>query len=103
MPALRIWLPSELTRLREASGLVSSNVLAAELGTCRWTVLQKERQLGIIRPPRKIHDKKPSNSKVIAMSPFQRDEYPLPAGHAATWGLLLSLTPSLEGVPWSIS
>lgn len=100
MPAARIWTQDEIDHLRKSDGKVSSDRMALKFGCCRWTVLQKERELGIVRPPRKIHEVRPSRSKYQAASPFPRDDLPLPAGHPATWGLLLSLTPSLEGVAW---
>lgn len=102
MPAKRIWTDAEVLRLREVNGTISSDVLAREIGCCRWVILQKERVIGIVRPERKRADKpRPSRSLYYATTPFPRDENPLPAGHPETWQLLMRNTPCLDGAPFA--
>lgn len=79
---------SQIRRLR-AEG-ASWDSVAATLGLSRWTVIDRGRRIGAMRPPRQV------------MSPADDPERaPLPAGHPQTWSILTAGT-VLEGTPYPL-
>jgi hypothetical protein len=78
---------------RLAAGRATDEAIAASLpGRTPVMVQHKRLALGI------IYSKPCSGEHFRAGS--TKDAESLPTGHPSTWGLLLALTPSLEGSPW---
>ncbi len=90
MPRKLVWTEaqdSQIRRLR-AEG-ASWDTVAAILGLARWTVIDRGRRIGALRPPRQS----------VAQEDPSRD--PLPPGHPRSWGVLTAGT-VLEGTPYPL-
>ena len=87
MPAARIWSEADDNYLREVNGSIPLRQIAEQMGCGPTTVNERERHLGIKRGDQKppAPQERPTRSKYYAGLPYVRDEFPLPAGHPASW------------------
>ena len=91
MPRRLLWTEaqdSQIRRLRTEGA--SWDTIAAVLGMARWTVIDRGRRIGALRPPRQC---------VLPPEDPARD--PLPAGHPRSWSVLTAGT-VLEGTPYPL-
>lgn len=91
MPRRLVWTEaqdSQIRRLRTEGA--SWDTIAAVLGMARWTVIDRGRRIGALRPPRDC---------VPPAEDLSRD--PLPAGHPRSWSVLTAGT-VLEGTPYPL-
>lgn len=91
MPRKLVWTEaqdSQIRRLR-AEGATWETV-AAILGMPRWTVIDRGRRIGALRPPRQFASPSEDPSRE-----------PLPAGHPRSWGVLTEGT-VLEGTAYPL-
>jgi hypothetical protein len=91
MPRKLVWTTAQDTQIRRlrAEG-ASWDTVAAILGLARWTVIDRGRRIGALRPPRQ---------SVLPQEDPARD--PLPPGHPRSWGVLTAGT-LLEGTPYPL-
>jgi hypothetical protein len=88
MPRKTVWTEGQDTQIRRLRTEGATwDIIAIALGLARWTVIERGRIIGVGRVP-------PNAPAALADDPG-RD--PLPAGHAATWGVINRGT-SLDGV-----
>ena len=87
MPAARIWSEADDNYLREMNGSIPLRQIAERMGCGRQSIHERERRLGIKRGDQKppAPQERPTRSKYYAGLPYVRDEFPLPAGHPASW------------------
>jgi hypothetical protein len=91
MPRKLVWTAAQDTQIRRlrAEG-ASWDTVAAILGLARWTVIDRGRRIGALRPPRQ---------SVLPQEDPARD--PLPPGHPRSWSVLTAGT-LLEGTPYPL-
>ena len=91
MPKKLVWTAAQDTQIRRlrAEG-ASWDTVATILGLARWTVIDRGRRIGALRPQRQ---------SVLPQDDLARD--PLPAGHPRSWGVLTAGT-VLEGTPYPL-
>ncbi len=90
MPRRLVWTEaqdSQIRRLRTEGASWES--IAAILGMARWTVIDRGRRIGALRPPRRC------------APPEDPSRDPLPPGHPRSWGVLTAGT-VLEGTPYPL-
>jgi hypothetical protein len=91
MPRRLVWTEaqdSQIRRLRTEGA--SWDTIAGILGMARWTVIDRGRRIGALRPPR---------ANLLPPEDPSRD--PLPPGHPRSWGVLTAGT-VLEGTPYPL-
>lgn len=91
MPRRLLWTEaqdSQIRRLRTEGA--SWDTIAAVLGMARWTVIDRGRRIGALRPARQC-----------VPPPEDPARDPLPSGHPRSWSVLTAGT-VLEGTPYPL-
>lgn len=97
MPARHNWTEAEDNRIREQrQARVSWDLIAAEIGLSRWTVIDHAKSLDL---PAKLEPGVVALSRATEEWLNDADRDPLPPGHPETWGAITERT-SLAGVAW---
>lgn len=89
MPRKAVWTQGQDTQMRRLRTEGANwDCIAVVLGLARWTVIERARAIGAVRPP--------DNAIAAREDP---DRQPLPAGHARTWDAINRGT-SLANAPF---